>query len=253
MKIKRSCSFFLILAVMIALNSCDPVRRYEGENKALIATALYSIPGVNSRWNDSVQILEQDDYGRILFAICMSDSLLIRDSWDNYILAVLIMQKGDAEHAYFYAEKNYSFKITKEFVDLSEKSIEEFFSMDDILVLKEKNDWNRPYDEENESLLCISVSSDKSKRLSDISENIIDSRIGSNYRYSFFREDQEKRNLYLITNIIDSSYEYYLVIFSEEGMLFDEKSSIRKISIGNPEKLPDIVQGFLCDNSWGDE
>ncbi len=140
MKRKIVCIAILILLLM-PLVSCS--FNYQ-KQEALFVVAKVSLPG-NRIWDlkgtdTKVEILEEDSQGRILYS-CKTK---------NYITgkketAILVLQKYDRKHAYFYEDVCYIlFDANK----------------DEIAQLKKQNDWNKPLNESKMSRRAAKASFD---------------------------------------------------------------------------------------------
>lgn len=86
----------MLVFLMAACFAVDPEMVYVGDHPDLDATAIHSIPGIDSSRDDKFFILDEDRYGRVLFAAYLPDSLMFRNSFDDGILAVMIMQGRSA-------------------------------------------------------------------------------------------------------------------------------------------------------------
>lgn len=130
MKKKFAVLIMLYVCIAFVLAGCE-YKGYEGENKDLYSVAVDSLLGsrgynmINGEAfiDPIITILEEDEYGRILFYY-FEDSQISTHS-------LLICQSSDDEYAYYYPDQNYISAPTEE------------FSNDDIADLKEKNDWNK--------------------------------------------------------------------------------------------------------------
>lgn len=134
----------LTLAVILSLSTlflqgCF-YRGYKGEYPQLCSVAWNNIPtalgfsrGVEVAYDANVVVLETDDYGRVLFSY--SEDRYGREA------NVLIMQRADDTHAYYYPDDCYIFVAFETENDtLDSKS-------DEIAELKRLNDWGLPLDE----------------------------------------------------------------------------------------------------------
>ncbi|MDR2580941.1 MAG: hypothetical protein LBC85_08120 [Fibromonadaceae bacterium] len=102
---------------------------YRGKHPELFTEAIHSLAGIrgyHSHGDAYVRIVEEDEYGRILFYYG-------EDEYDSYRL---IAQKSDGAYVYYYPDFNFI-----------SRSIGTSFSEQDIPELKDKNDWNKPLDE----------------------------------------------------------------------------------------------------------
>ena len=247
----------VILVVLTCLSSCwDRSFPYSGDRMDLAATAIHSIPGVDSDVGDQIVVLEEDEYGRVLFAACLPDSWIMKDSFDESVLALVVMQNSDETHAWFYGEKNYVVTILTDQIAISKENIGEYFSEDVIAELKKKNDWNLDPDNSYQDSVKVPISLDKDEPLSKVSERIITDRIGSNHRSELLRTDANGKKLYFILNITgpwdNTTHEWYLIALNADGTLVDEDNSILRFYLHQLPNLASIVEEFCDQNSWED-
>ena len=152
-KLKKLSIIVFIFILIFMFASCkDEYNGYSGKYPELYSVAIHSLLGsqgfyVHERYEDpQIKILEEDEYGRILFAYCENSKIST--------LSLLILQKYDDRYAYFYPAYNF---ISTDGVGLDEKifnnNISGKFSNEDKKRLKEKNDWDKKLDE----IKCIKV------------------------------------------------------------------------------------------------
>lgn len=242
---KKCLAFVLFVALLVPMTACfavDPDMAYIGEHPEFAATAIYSIPGIESSREDTFVILDEDEYGRVLFAAYLPDGALINNSYNNGILGVFVMQGSDEHTVQFYCEKNYIARIVEAKIDLNKEGIEHYFSEEEIEMLKAANDWNGEPTDEN--IIHVPLSVEKSESLSSKMRKQIEKKIGSNFKYAFFREGPDGKKVFFILNIAESNpkYTWYLVAFDSKGVLLDDGAvSISK----DMEALPSSVNVFL--------
>ena len=140
---KRIIGIVLLLSVLFLIGCyTEEMRRYTGDYPELYSIAIHSLLGAWGYWNAGsaiweaeVTVLEEDDYGRILFLYL-----------EPMIGGIFISQKTTDTHAYFYPhyhfvmypESYWSVTFPRSQNPLKEDQIEE---------LKYLNDWNQPIDE----------------------------------------------------------------------------------------------------------
>ena len=254
-----------LLALMMALclillSSCipfDPVWRYDGEHSALAAAAIYSIPGASSSSEDTVLILENDQYGRTLYACYLSSSLL---TWEygasKSILAILVTQKSDAQKTYFYGEQNYLFAFvpTDEGKALSAELVTRYFSESDLLSLKENNRWNQGMIENDPLLSSASIQLEKGENLNDTAKEAIRKKAGNNIRYEFLRRDSQDHSLYFILSLVhheDTNSDepiWYIAMIDSTGSLMDGGNAIQKLD--KSENVAHQILEFKDKYGW---
>lgn len=253
-KWKKCCLWVIIILISISFVGCDPVFRYEGEHKDLEVTAIYSLLGIESLRDDQILVLEQDEYGRTLFATCLGGNYMLDKSFEECILAVLVMQKSDASYAYFYGEQNYIMTIVRKPTDLTVQLVNTHFPDDMISELKLKNHWGSKPADNDDILVQVPLSVWKENELSNHSKKLIEQEIGSNYRYVFYRADASGRKLYFVLHIEGKpvTYEWYVAIIDAEGNLENGNDSIMKLSKESMAEIPIVLSKFMADHNWKD-
>lgn len=252
--VKRIC--FLIaclLFISILLTGCwDPVLRYSGEHMNLMAAAINSIPGVESSAEDQLMMLDTDEYGRTLFAVQLSRICMIRESYEECVLAVLIVQGGDESFSYVYGEQNYLMTILNEKTSLSEELIGDHFPEDKIASLKQRNDWNVAPEEVAARSICVPNTLEKEFGYSSEVDQLVTEIIGTNTRNEFFRQDQTGKLLFFILNINGESaqYEWYMVMIDSSGRLIDGENSYIRLDNIEVEEIADAIAVYMQNNQW---
>lgn len=253
----RRCNRLLCLYLAVCLfclSGCfvawDPDFAYRGENTELVATAVYSLLGVESDDEDQITILDRDEYGRVLFAYCAHVPTMVKRSFEECLVAVLIMQKCDDAYVYFYAEQNYLLATHDAKINLEKSSIESFFTDDMISKLKEKNDWGISPEYCSAKMEKAPSSVEKRRTLSKQADKVISAQIGSNYRYAFFREDISGNEIWFILLIKSEGYQWYVIMLDESGNLTNGDLSILCLDKDHTTEIPGLLQSFMVENKW---
>ena len=255
---KRLWIVFLIAAILLC-TGCDKTQPYRGEHDDLAATALHSIPGVISTEGDDYYILEEDEYGRVMFAVAFSSCLLRNEEWEVFpqLFAVVIMQKSDENNVFFYAEQNYLLAPYPYDLDQkTEKHVEEMFSEKQISKLKEANDWGKPPEKCSHSGVKISRDLNKDAKLSSKAGASLDSVIGSQNRWEeVLRRDVSGNVLCFVVKINgnhtkNKNYKWYAVVFDAKGNLQNGEESIMELTDINT--FGQDIQKLLQQNDWKD-
>lgn len=242
---KRLMVLVLVTMLVFLTTGCfavDPDMVYVGDYPELATTAYYSIPGIASSREDDFIILDDDPYGRVLFAAYLPDGALISSSFYDGVLAVIIMQGRSDSDVQFYGEKNYMARIVSTTINLNEELIYQYFSEEEIAALKVANDWNCVTAEGNSIHIPLSV--EKNVRLSSKMRKQLEKSIGTNIKYSFFRECADGTKIFFVLNISKTmpKYTWYLVAFDDKGVLIED--SVKNIP-KDLEELPSSVDSFL--------
>lgn len=256
----RKYMFVLLVLMALCLSGCilplDPKLRYSGEDIHLDAAAIYSMPGVASAISDEILVLEQDTYGRVLYAICLDEDLIILDKNRAYewkVLAVLVIQKYDDSHVYFYGERNYRMVKVKGDVQLTEELVSCHFDEDTILQLKEENDWDIPADSVNHPMVKTPIQVEKDVRMNREQEEALYDYIGSNLKTCFLRADQEGRQLFFVLEICDGApvrYQWYVAMFNLDGTLSGGKDGV--CPLYELTSINKEIAAFLEAQNWVD-
>ena len=201
---KKALSVFLCI-VCLLLSSCSS----NPEHFAMLSTASFAVPCMfrSDMKGGRYEVLEEDDYGRILFSV--QDYCILSGDDET---ATVIMQKYDRRYVYFYEDICYTLDSFSETVD----------------ELKERNDWEKPLDEAKMSRRRVQYSLDNYLQLDSESEfnrimtkwkmrlaidgaSIVNYSItdfnGTHGLYVIVLETKEKEKEYYFSIIDDSSYE----------------------------------------------
>lgn len=146
-KRKRESRIVFIIVIIVLLASISTAclgmepQSYYGPHWELFTQAAFSIAGTDSM-GTQIKPLETDEFGRILFEVRFSggsiDRLYIPDiEIPSWLFAYAICQKADNEFVYYYEDDCFSIYGTQdEFTD------------DEQNALKQRNDWNKPINDE---------------------------------------------------------------------------------------------------------
>jgi len=250
---RKSLLYILMFVSLFLLTACfspsDPVITYQGEFQELAATAIYSIPGIKSCLDDQILVLEKDDFGRVLFLAYLKDGILVRDSFADAVLAVVIMQKSDESNVYFYGEKNYLARIVNEQIDFTPSVAAEYFAVEAISKMKETNDWGCPLDDSENHLVIAPNSLEKDNDIQKESMQTLEKKFGDNYRKLLFREDSNGNKIYMIMAIRDDHYQWYMIILDKDGEL-PSGDGILELDLSALDALSCSIDAFMAQNNW---
>ena len=143
----KKCLLVFLCIVCLLLSSCSS----NPEHFAMISTASLAVPCMfrDDMKGGGCEVLEEDDYGRILFS--MTDRCIFLGEDET---ATVIMQKYDRRYVYFYEDICYTLDSFSETVD----------------ELKERNDWGEPLNESKMSRRRVKYSLDNCLILEDESD-----------------------------------------------------------------------------------
>lgn len=199
-------SAILIFAFSLSFISCATAFVNDGEYTQIIACGAYGTLGMfdSDTKGKKVNIIERDEYGRVLFEYFAYNSFT-QDEDSVYV----ICQKTDREYTYFYEDVCYTHKTD---------------NPSEIERLKEDNDWKKELNPSEMSRRRVKLSFD----LYLIQETLIDYKkakdfIISNYieenRFKdFYFEDSDNsgKELYILEAWQDEksdTIDFYLVLF----------------------------------------
>jgi len=162
---KSAISIIQICMCVILLCSCS---ESNPGKKMLCAVASYSVPGMScsDTIRPEVQIIEQDDYHRVLFTYANPE---VNGEQEQTVW--VICQKITRKKFYYYEDFNYSFQGDQAAID----------------VLKQQNDWGKPLEEQKFSVrkpkFNMFFSTPGIASISDLDRKKISHAIKDNYGY----------------------------------------------------------------------
>ena len=140
------------IVIILSLNACNfdfsdyfhDFNVYYDNDPDLHSIALESIIGTYSYNMNEVLRIEEDAYGRVLFAFYGGNMFRTLNGQED-VLAIVIAQKTDSDFAYYYDSINAS-AIYVDWLNerLTLNLLESYFDEEEIEELKAKNDWNKP-------------------------------------------------------------------------------------------------------------
>ena len=215
----------LILITAMLLTSCFGEYEYSGDYPELFSVSINSLLwtmgqsyGADFVCDPEIKIIEQDQYGRILFEY--------EEAYfgDLEFKSLLIMQHSDENRVYYYEDINF---ISKE---IDGPNV--VFDAEDIEALKLNNDWGKEVNLEK----CVKKEISQSKEDPPVEEAKFDEIFSDYEGYSFNRtylSTQDEYGRYLchsrirITNGDTYSEKYVVVLFQTDlSYLIMEPSSI---------------------------
>jgi hypothetical protein len=249
-RLNSRIELLLLLASILLLTSCRDIYIYRQDHPELNSMAIESIIGATSSEMNRVVILDEDEYGRTLFAF-MGYTFLEFDIQNPHILAVAISQRSDNQYIYYYDTKNYIAQtIEAENSDVLYGDLSTYFSEESIEELKLLNDWNQPMDDSKMFRVSISRKKVCDVRRQEIRkyEDLFETKLNLNYTdcYSIDRNGIHLVSLVGFANDSSSNdSRIYLVLLNEEHELIS-KQAILDITPG-----VDLNEIFQFKFDWG--
>jgi hypothetical protein len=249
-QVNRIQLLFTLMSILL-LSSCHDPRIYRDEYPELNSLAVESIIGAMSDEMNRVKVLDEDDYGRVLFSFMGPTGLWA--NFDNpHVLAVAISQRSDTQFVYYYDAKNYiAIVLDADNTDTLDGDLSDYFTDESIKELKLLNDWNQPIDEYH--LFRISVNR---KKVCDVTrqeirryDDLFDVELNLSYIDCYGVDRNGLRLVNVKSNRIEQSVfdrKSFLLILNEKHELISEKA-ILDITTGID--LNEIYQ-FKLDWGW---
>ena len=247
---------YLILIVLVPLiASCRDLYLYQGNDPELYSVALESVIGSRSYVMNQVLRIEEDAYGRVLFAF-FGDFIYGVNSDQSEAIAIVIAQKTDSNFAYYYDSSNATAVISIHSLDeeLTLKLIESYFEEAEIENLKEKNDWNKPMN--NKLLFRTEVTRKKTceidRRELRPYEDLLEGNMSSG-SVQCYGEDRNGYTLVSVKTLLTETYggpfAIYLLIVNQDHELISPDAVMRVTDIFDYE----AIKRFKEENGWSFE
>ena len=227
---------------------------YSDNDPGLYSIAMESVIGSENSWITEVLRVEEDVYGRVLFAF-IGYFIYGTNSDQEYILAIVIAQKTDSEFAYYYDSIN---AIATYFDQSGERLtlnlLESYFDEDVIEELKAKNDWNNPI---NDKLLFKTEVT--RKKICDVHPRELrpnEYLLVGDANYNFTQCYGNDRNGYTLVSVLTELTDdrtgpdaVYLMIVNKDHELISPSAVMRVTDIFDYE----AIKQFKEANGWSFE
>lgn len=256
-RLGRICVILITCLMLVSLCACDPIFRAsiaDLKYADLFQVAAYSSFGVTTSTRlmgmNSIVILEEDFYGRILF--------LYRDrydfsSWFQGCKGLFIVQKSEDDTVWFYEDFCYKTWGGTEEMDWAY-----------VDTLKEKNDWEKPLNEKKMSKLeydgldyCLDIphaeESDAGKFITNTQEfkpflQFTSESIERSITYSYLCKDETDQRIFLACGITEQDDEetygpYYIYLIRPDG-------SYECVEINSPFDCNQELHDLKVKNNW---
>jgi len=242
---KKFVLIILVICVVLFLSACDPTMRYKEENPELHVIATNSLLGVSGYENDSVFVLEHDDYGRTMFSYTGA-------STNGSVLAILISQKTNEKDSFFYDNVNFIFCEANEY-KATKDIIINYFTEKELEKLKQTNDWNKEINENK--LFKVPITRIKSIYLEMQEELAAFQKVSEDYHRGYsvpVTLGSDGKILYYMIGMKHEEQGYsksgaYLFMFDKDGEVLEETGITEVIDVWNYQEQ---LKEFKEANNW---
>ncbi len=235
--------FILICFVIIGLvfNGCT-YKEYKGEYPDLYTVAINSILwnnghsyGADKAVDSNIEVIETDEYGRILFSYYEKYYAGARLSFS----ALIVMQYSSEDFVYYYEDENYL--ICEQELFATELKV---FTQENKDYLKSKNDWGKEINLKQ----CTKKNIEKTKQEIPCENKIIKENI-----VEHFELYGDSYNLFFdyLTSDAENNFIAYGSVIRVEGEIYfallvkTVESEIKKISFFVPSNLYEYGNEFI--------
>lgn len=243
----KNLKIILLLLFIVAMTACDDTVTYKGKNVEYQVIATNSLLGVQGSSSDHIFILENDEFGRILFAY-------IGYSTNSYkwVLAVLISQKSSSGFSYWYDGINFVYRELSDWNLITEDNVLKQFSPEEIVELKNSNDWNHELQEDK--LFKTRIVGRKRDTVSNSKQKEIFDSFSSGFHRNFstlLTTDRNGQSLYYMRKLNNendwANMDSYLVMIDKNGRLVQPTGFEKIESIWDYSKQ---LYEFKKKNDW---
>lgn len=272
--------FLCILAVPLTFSSCS-YRGYRGDHADLYTVAVNNVFGISGHtgngeisYDPAIDILETDDYGRTLFFYNES-----YDTGTDYSMAFVIMQKSEDGYVYYYQDDCYIpfFDDSDHFYHGNQGSEDylraQELATEEVAALKERNDWNKPFDAGK--CTKTKIDTDKPEGKINVKTWTFDDEIYAYAKqhgyegtddnacrwFEYCNADAEGKELYYVychradddgSGGTTYSYADYAVIVHTDDSIFKniEIGEHAIVEITNPADAYELIQQLKQQNDW---
>jgi hypothetical protein len=236
----------LFALALVTLAGCFGSKPYEyrGERPDLYSVATHTVLGSvgyileEVKFDPEIRVLEEDSYGRTLFLY--SEGGLVS------AYSLVVQQQSDDGDAYYYSDTCFI------------SSPDEEFSDQEILQLKQRNDWGMAFDPEKCERVAISLEKEegpmKTGELARFYKQVFGDEAASRpaYNIDYFVTDRYGRSMYLASGEwrgegADSDRRYVVMLFDAEGEC-DETEGV--LDLPDPNAYQDDLKAFKERNGW---
>ena len=246
MKLKRSITWLIFIAVMITLFAGCTRYEYVGKHIDLHTIIMNNTLGVaTSRVGLWARPMDEDSFGRRMFI------------YGGHEIAIGICQKSDNKYVYYYPDDCYIlYNLTIEqrwsLIEDGElsDSVWDIIPAEDLEMLKEMNDWDKPIDESRCEKKKISRNSSgnfvKDEAMMAFYA-VIDYDRSSPEWFQYMTSDDYGRHIYF-SRICDSDGNY----IDNYAVMFHPDKRFDYIKIIDLFDYREQMKEFKARNNWGE-
>lgn len=254
----------IFLMVFLCLTGCFSAE-YKGENPELYTVAVYNFLGRSGygsngeiAFSSEAEILETDSYGRVLF--------YYHEGVIEYGCGYGILQKSLDGYVYFY-EDDCVIPANDDWNGSGQVTHDEWFTQNQILNFKTRNDWEQPFNEEK----CTKKLVVNEKPTSKLKPKKADfDRVAKEYYESngipystrsvhtsdeFFMADDYGREIHVLWSYIrgvsSDKVDYDLIILFNPDGSCDSSKAIAEIT--DFLNYREFIKEFKLRNGWNTE
>ena len=237
----------IIIIIVLIVSTITGCRLYDGEHWELyrmVRLNVLATNGVGETDKVDIEVIEEDEYGRILFSYSMNISYVYTGYESIRIIA--ICQESDRRRTYYYEDQ--CFIISDSYENISQEDIDN---------LKADNDWGEPLNEDEYSSRPIKPKYSDFYRMGarDIFISEIDVEDTLEVSCGFTDYDGISKILfYIVTNeYIESDGDYthkqnfYVMIINEDGTYNKDEFLVEIDDLYNYQKQ---LHEFKISNGW---
>jgi len=256
---KKIIRYLMVMTLVPLITSCRDLYLYQGNDPELYSIALESVIGSRSYVMNQVLRIEEDAYGRVLFAF-FGENIYVMNNDQEAAIAIVIAQKTDSNFAHYYDSSNATSVISIHNLDeeLTLKLLESYFDEEDIEELKVKNDWNKPINDK----LLFRTEVTRKKTCDVLARELRPNEylIVGKPHYGFIQCYGEDRNGYtlvsvktLLTETYGGPFAIYLLIVNQDHELISPDAVMRVTDIFDMEAIKRFkeVNGWSFENQDG--
>lgn len=231
---KKMCATILLL--FLVLNMLSSCTMSADTHLELALCGSYAVPGMFCAdlkgGTHDVTILEEDDYGRIMFSYSAPNTITQKEE-----TALVICQQINEDYVYFYEDICY---LLKE------------HDNHDIEIIKALNEWNRPLDytkmskRTNQISFDLFIVTESSMPYANVIQEVSEElgvEASQIVQLQFIDMDNTGNELYWGCTMVNDNVRFYMMHISST-------SGVTTMELQEDVNISDIIAGFKLENGW---